>query len=234
MTARSESCCPDIQRARHSSTPELESRKARAQQLIWDEMQEASDATSTGTSPMMQPPSLVWSTPPVSKISEPPDSLEEQAMSYLFTSGILSILSSTVSETNPTDAIYEMCQETSPTSSLNRAVKAIALANLANRMYQPELRMQALNEYDKALVALKAVLADGKKCLEDQTLATLLVMRVCEVSTKVGVEKLWEPRVLTATVTLRIQFSNLHSFFRLHASRGLAESRRRHARPFAY
>jgi hypothetical protein len=110
-------------------------------------------------------------------------------MSYLFTSGILSILGSTVSDINPTDAIYEMCQETSPTSSLNRAVKAIALGNLANRMYQPELRMQALNEYDQALVALKAVLADGRKCLEDQTLATLLVMRVCEVSTKVALRK---------------------------------------------
>jgi hypothetical protein len=155
--------------------------KAHAQQVVWHEMQYTKQPMSRSHSPMLQPSLFTFSSS-WEVVSEPQQlGSYDQAIDYLMASGIMSTIASTITDINPGEVIRDLCRQSGPGSSLNRAVKAAALANLSNRVYRPELCMQARDEYGQAIVALKYVLGDSEKCLEDQTLATLLILRMCEV-----------------------------------------------------
>jgi hypothetical protein len=69
----------------------------------------------------------------------------------------------------------------SPKSSLSAAVMSVAMAAFGNRRKYQHVISKAAKQYAKALQKINEALADPERALEDETLATVIILGLFEV-----------------------------------------------------
>lgn len=75
----------------------------------------------------------------------------------------------------------------SPKSSLSMAVMSVAMAAFGNRQKYQHVTAKAAKQYAKALQKINEALADPERALEDQTLATVIILGLFEVYSAIEV-----------------------------------------------
>jgi len=71
---------------------------------------------------------------------------------------------------------------TSTKASLSTATMAVAYAFLANKLNYKPLLPKAFKQYSRALKQVNKALQDPEKAVSDQTLATVIILSLFEVS----------------------------------------------------
>ena len=70
---------------------------------------------------------------------------------------------------------------TSPKTSLNTSIMAVSMASFGNRRRHKPVLAKAAKHYAKALQQINEALLDPDLALEDQTLATVIILGLFEV-----------------------------------------------------
>jgi Fungal specific transcription factor domain/Fungal Zn(2)-Cys(6) binuclear cluster domain len=139
-----------------------------------------SQALSRVTYRSASPPETTILSPPTFGIST---SIEEEALCHFIDSFIL--LPCKGNSRSYMDFIIPAMKDekslVSPSNSLSTAVMAVALASFGNRKKVQLVLPKAAKQYAKALQQINEALLDPDLALEDQTLATVLILGLFEV-----------------------------------------------------
>jgi hypothetical protein len=129
----------------------------------------------------VSPPETIIFAPPTYGIST---SIEEEALCHFINSFVL--LPCMGNSRSYMDFIIPAMEAEksliSPGTSLNTAVMAVAMAAFGNRQRYQLVLAKAAKQYAKALKQVNEALLDPELALEDQTLATVLILGVFEVT----------------------------------------------------
>lgn len=106
--------------------------------------------------------------------------VEQQASAYFFSNFVL--LPQHGATRGFLDYLVPMIKSDSPNSTLGTCLKAVTLASLGNRPHAKPLLMPAVEQYNRALQQVNLALRDPLSQKTDQTLASVLLLGLFEVS----------------------------------------------------
>jgi ABC-type Fe3+ transport system substrate-binding protein len=129
----------------------------------------------------LSPPETIILSPPTYGISM---SIEEESLCHFIDSFVL--LPCKGNSKSYMDFIIPAMKDekslASPKTTLSTAVMAVAMAAFGNRRRYQLVLGKAAKQYAKALQQVNEALLDPERALEDQTLATVLVLGLFEVT----------------------------------------------------
>jgi hypothetical protein len=128
----------------------------------------------------VSPPETIILSPPTFGMSI---SIEEEALCHFIDSFVL--MPCRGNSRSYMDFIIPAMQGekslSSPKTSLNTAIMAVSMASFGNRRRHKPVLAKAANQYAKALQQINEALLDPELALEDQTLATVIILGLFEV-----------------------------------------------------
>jgi hypothetical protein len=85
------------------------------------------------------------------------------------------------------ELLPQLYEKSNPNSLLRKVSYAVGLGILCNAKKSPELRVQARQIYGKSLKELSMAIRDPALAVHDETVITILLLSLCEVSLTISV-----------------------------------------------